>query len=108
MAYDGFLPQQTWETTFRALNHSAELLVVFLFFSFEGIYINQNPQTKINVSFPAPSRRPQVWKFGGEGVKKFHTFLEDSGTLYVLGLNSQYFHMKGDGHQPSSRALHTH
>ncbi len=37
------------------------------------------------------------------------TTVKTSGGIYLCqGLNSHYFHIIGDGHQPNSRGLYTH
>ena len=41
--------------------------------------------------------------FGGPGLRSVGVFLH-----MCQGLNSHYFHIVGDGHQPNSRGLYTH
>ena len=44
-------------------------------------------------------------------IDKFAVFLlgaSQTGSYMCQGLNSHYFHIIGDGHQPNSRGLYTH
>ena len=43
---------------------------------------------------------------------RLYSLIKPIGSMYGIymchGLNSHYFHIMGDGHQPNSRGLYTH
>ncbi len=51
---------------------------------------------------------PRVFEYQNQGMFKIRKRPELNGPYMCQGLNSHYFHIIGDGHQPNSRGLYTH
>ena len=70
------------------------------------------------ISWEPPLIRPAIYWgvvffFGGGTLDSHDNFIFLMQKKHILsylcqGLNSHYFHIRGDGHQPNSRGLYTH